>query len=305
MEAHGCSGQTMTDELNMSRSPFSEGAKRKKDGKTVALKRVSMSDMGEKFRTKCMREVRLLQSLDHCNIIRYQDSFLDNNELVIVLEWAAAGDLKRQVRKALERAVHFEERIIWGYFSQICGAISYMHRMQIMHRDIKPANIFLTLKGQVKVGDLGLGRVMNADDELAYSKVGTPLYMSVEVLGGGGYSWKSDVWSLGCVLYELAMLRSPFKSESLSLYSLYKKISSGDYPPMLAYYSEELRALATGMINTNPDERPSVHEAHSIALAMKRKMAGKGNPATLPPQVFRANIQGKVKRSGCSLLVPF
>ncbi|CAM9385674.1 unnamed protein product [Ectocarpus sp. 6 AP-2014] len=262
-------------------------AKRKKDGKTVALKRVSMSDMGEKFRTKCMREVHLLQSLDHGNIIRYQDSFLDNNELVIVLEWAAAGDLKRQVRKALERAVHFEERIIWGYFSQICGAISYMHRMQIMHRDIKPANIFLTLKGQVKVGDLGLGRVMNADDELAYSKVGTPLYMSVEVLGGGGYSWKSDVWSLGCVLYELAMLRSPFKSESLSLYSLYKKISSGDYPPMLAYYSEELRALATGMINTNPDERPSVHEAHSIALAMKRKMAGKGNPATLPPQIAR------------------
>ncbi|CAM9985468.1 unnamed protein product, partial [Ectocarpus sp. 12 AP-2014] len=133
-----------------------------------------------------------------------------------------------------------------------------MHRMQTMHRDIKPANIFLTMKGQVKVGDLGLGRVMNADDELAYSKVGTPLYMSAEVLGGGGYSWKSDVWSLGCVLYELAMLRSPFKSESLSLYSLYKKISSGDYPPMLAYYSEELRALATGMINTNPDERPSV-----------------------------------------------
>ncbi|CAM9178588.1 unnamed protein product [Ectocarpus sp. 8 AP-2014] len=262
-------------------------AKRKKNGKTVALKRVSMSGMGEKFRTKCMREVHLLQSLDHCNIIRYQDSFLDNNELVIVLEWAAAGDLKRQVRKALERAVHFEERIIWGYFSQICGAISYMHRMQIMHRDIKPANIFLTLKGQVKVGDLGLGRVMNADDELAYSKVGTPLYMSVEVLGGGGYSWKSDVWSLGCVLYELAMLRSPFKSESLSLYSLYKKISSGDYPPMLAYYSEELRALATGMINTNPDERPSVHEAHSIALAMKRKMAGTGNPATLPPQIAR------------------
>ncbi|CAN0473251.1 unnamed protein product [Ectocarpus sp. 8 AP-2014] len=138
-----------------------------------------------------------------------------------------------------------------------------MHKMRIMHRDIKPANIFLTLKGQVKVGDLGLGRVMSTEDDLAYSKVGTPLYMSIEVLGGGGYSWKSDVWSLGCVLYELAMLWSPFKSENLNRNSLYKKISKGDYPPMLAYYSEELRALATGMINTNPCERPSVEEVSS------------------------------------------
>ncbi|CAM9617044.1 unnamed protein product, partial [Ectocarpus sp. 12 AP-2014] len=164
---------------------------------------------------------------------------------------------------------------------------SYMHKMRIMHRDIKPANIFLTLKGQVKVGDLGLGKIMSTEDDLAYSKVGTPLYMSIEVLGGGGYSWKSDVWSLGCVLYELAMLRSPFKSENLNRNSLYKKISTGDYSPMLAYYSEELRALATGMINTNPCERPSVEEAHSIALGMKRKMDAMGNPATPPPETAR------------------
>lgn len=66
----------------------------------------------------------------------------------------------------------------------------------------------------------------NAEDQQAFSKVGTPLYMSPEVLRGGGYSWSSDVWSLGCVLYELAMLRSPFKSEGLNLYSLFQKISS-------------------------------------------------------------------------------
>lgn len=76
------------------------------------------------------------------------------------------------------------------------------------------------------MGDLGLGRLMADGTAEAFSKVGTPLYMSPEVLGGGGYSWKSDVWSLGCVLYELAMLRSPFKCEGLNLYSLFQKISN-------------------------------------------------------------------------------
>ncbi|CAM9619833.1 unnamed protein product, partial [Scytosiphon promiscuus] len=209
---------------------------------------------------------------------------------------AAAGDLKRQVRKALERELHFEERIIWSYFSQVCGAISYMHQQGVMHRDLKPANIFLTLKGQVKVGDLGLGRLMrtgegggnvdgDAEQQQAFSKVGTPLYMSPEVLKGGGYSWSSDVWSLGCVLYELAMLRSPFKSEGLNLYSLFQKISSGKYPPLLGYYSDELKALVAGMINTLPTERPRVDQVYSIACDMHTRMDAVERPATPPPEV--------------------
>lgn len=82
--------------------------------------------------------------------------------------------------------------------------------------------------GQIKVGDRGLGRLLperDAEEALAHSMVGTPLYMAPEVLRGRGYSWKSDVWSLGCILYELAMLRNPFKCESLSLSTLVKKIN--------------------------------------------------------------------------------
>ncbi|KAE9117346.1 hypothetical protein PF007_g9317 [Phytophthora fragariae] len=134
-------------------------AKRRRDGQAVALKKIAIFDlMNLKAREKTLKEVRLVQSVSHSNIIQYLDAFVQNNELYIAFEWAEAGDLKRQIRKANEKGVRFDERTIWRYFTQLCGAILYLHQARIMHRDLKPANIFLTLKGVVKVGDLGLGR---------------------------------------------------------------------------------------------------------------------------------------------------
>ena len=203
-------------------------ASRKSDGRLVAVKKVAIVDiMDKKTREKTLKEVKLLQSLEHPNVVAYLDAFLDgddgtsgspssrsgNSDLIIVLEWAEAGDLKRQLRKAIQKHARFEERIIWRYFSQIADAIGYMHSKRIMHRDLKPANIFLMADGTIKVGDLGLSRSLSENTLVAHSKVGTPLYMSPEVLRGNGYDFKSDVWSLGCILYELAALKSPFKEE--------------------------------------------------------------------------------------------
>jgi len=135
-------------------------ASRKSDNQLVAVKKISIDMMDAKSRTKTLKEVKLLQTLNHPNIIAYLDSFIDGAELIIVFEWAAAGDLKRQIRKAQERSTYFDERVVWKYFSQIADAIQHMHGERVMHRDLKPANIFLTLNGTVKVGDLGLGRAL-------------------------------------------------------------------------------------------------------------------------------------------------
>lgn len=126
-------------------------ARRISDGRIVALKRVSVNEMDLKARTKALKEVRLVQSLNHRNVVQYLDSFLEGNELVIALEWAEAGDLKRQIRKANERGRRFSERVVWKYFSQIADAICHMHSRRVMHRDLKPANIFLNMNGTVKV----------------------------------------------------------------------------------------------------------------------------------------------------------
>jgi serine/threonine protein kinase len=244
------------------------------DDSVVAIKRVSVDMMNDKAREKCLKEVRLLKSLDHPNIIRYIDSFLMENSLIIIYEWAAAGDLKRQIRKMQEKGTNFEERMIWKYFSQISNAIQHMHSKRIMHRDLKPANIFLTLDGAIKLGDFGLSREFSEDTYQAYSKVGTPLYMSPEVIKGeSGYDFKSDIWSLGCLLYELAVLKSPFKAEGIDIWVLLQKISNGEYQPVSESYSEELRNLVNRMISTNPVERPSIDEICETAARMRQTTA--------------------------------
>ncbi|KAE9313517.1 hypothetical protein PF001_g8703 [Phytophthora fragariae] len=248
-------------------------AKRRRDGQAVALKKIAIFDlMNLKAREKTLKEVRLVQSVSHSNIIQYLDAFVQNNELYIAFEWAEAGDLKRQIRKANEKGVRFDERTIWRYFTQLCGAILYLHQARIMHRDLKPANIFLTLKGVVKVGDLGLGRYLSENTVEARSKVGTPLYMSPEVLRGESYDWKSDVWSMGCILYELAMLRSPFKSEGLNLVGLFQKINKGYYEEIPEVYSDHLRGLVKRMISLTAADRPSLQEHDSSPIVVAQKI---------------------------------
>jgi NIMA (never in mitosis gene a)-related kinase len=132
-----------------------------------------------------------------------------------------------------------------------------------MHRDLKPANIFIDAHDNLKLGDLGLGRDFTSQTMEAFSRVGTPLYMSPEVLQGNGYDFKSDVWSLGCITYEMCALRSPFKDDSkkMSLYDLFTKINSGVYQPLSASrYSSELRYLIDSMLRVDPIDRVDIND---------------------------------------------
>merc|ERR1719261_1916919 len=224
--------------------------------------------MDQKQREKCLKEVGLLKELQHPHIIRFLDSFLSEKDMHIILEWASRGDLKRVLKRAVASDVYLSEGQIWEYMRQLSSALSYMQKKRIMHRDVKPANIFLAEDGTLKLGDLGLGRFFSSQTLEAFSKVGTPLYMSPEVLRGAGYDMRSDVWSLGCVLYELAMLRSPFKSETqLSLYDLFVKINKGQYPPLPETFSQEFRRTVDSMLQLDPAKRLDVAQVLQICTA--------------------------------------
>ena len=252
-------------------------AKRKVDNLTVAVKKIAVDVMDRKEVETCMQEVMLLKSVtDHPNIISYLDSFLDENYLIIILEWAGAGDLKRQISKAKQKSARFDEGLVWKIFNQIASAMNHMHKKRTMHRDLKPANIFLTAKGVIKIGDLGLGRYLSEATMEAFTKVGTPLYMSPEMLSGkkgGGYTWKSDIYSLGCVLYELAMLRAPFKEPGMTFQELCKRVIRGDYEKLPKVFSREIRDLIDAMLSVDPDDRPELGEICAVSSSMHEKHA--------------------------------
>lgn len=230
----------------------------KEDGSVVALKKVQIFEMMDaKARQDCMKEISLLQKMDHPNVIKYLASFVEDNELHIVLELADAGDLSRMIA--------------------ICSALEHMHSRRIMHRDVKPANVFVTAQGIVKLGDLGLGRFFSSKTTAAHSLVGTPYYMSPERIHEHGYNFKSDIWSLGCLLYELATLQSPFYGDNINLYALCKKIEACVYPPIPSnMYSHELRDLVTACITSDPSRRPDIEYIHSKAKESHRRFANPG-----------------------------
>ncbi|GMH67443.1 hypothetical protein TrRE_jg9971, partial [Triparma retinervis] len=243
---------------------------RKGDGSQCAMKKIKLTlqKNDKSALTKCLKEVGLLRELKHPNIVRYNDCFLKDEVLYIVLEWAGGGDLKGVLTKARRGAGAILEKDIWSYFSQCTEAVRHMHHSRIIHRDIKPSNVLIMSDGRVKLGDLGLGRYLDHESVLAFSQVGTPLYMSPEVLRGEGHEFASDVWSLGCLLYEMAMLKSPFAQKGLTMDKLFQRIIEGTYEavPVGGVYSTKVGGLVGDMINVEPKRRPNIDTVASAAL---------------------------------------
>lgn len=233
----------------------------------VALKLLKIFDMNDvKQRDNCIKEVKLMEKLNHPNITKYIESFIHENEMFIAVEWAANGDLKQHIKDIRSRNEVIPERQIWKYIHQIASALQHMLQMRVMHRDLKPANIFMDQRFNLKLGDLGLGRDFSSQTMEAFSRVGTPLYMSPEVLQGSGYDFQCDVWSLGCIGYEFCALRNPFKDETkkMSLYDLFQKIIKADYLPLSSSrYSAELLYIIDQMLVVNPEERVTVNDVVS------------------------------------------
>ena len=232
--------------------------KSKKSGKIYALKKINISQLGKEEIEKELNEIRLLYSLNHPNIIGYKEAFYDetSGKLNIVLEFADDGDLLEKIKYNKEHQLIFHEETIWEIIIQMLLGVSYLHSSKIIHRDLKSANIFLMKNGQLKIGDLNVSKHMKTSQACTY--VGTPIYLAPELWDNQYYDYKCDIWSLGCIIYELCTLKPPFMGSSFK--QLKKAVTSGVYKNIPQNYSNDLKKLISWMIQIDPDKRKSAQE---------------------------------------------
>jgi len=224
----------------------------------VCVKIIKIKNIPKKEREATRIEVDLLRRLHHPNIVRYIDSFLskNNESLCICMEYCDGGDLASQIKAA--RRNLFSESKILHWFVQLALGLHYMHGNKVLHRDLKTQNVFLLGNGRLVLGDLGISKVLDGTMDFAQTCIGTPYYMSPEIFKNKPYSFKSDIWALGCVLYEMTTLNHAFDANSLN--GLATKIVKGKYPPIHAKYSKFLRELIGQMLLLNPQQRPDLDQ---------------------------------------------
>ena len=182
------------------------------------------------------------------------------------MEYADKGDLLQKITYFKKMKYHFEEIDIWKIFIQMTKGLKALHDLKILHRDLKSANIFLFNDGSAKVGDLNVSKV--AKKGLGYTQTGTPYYASPEVWRDEPYDKKSDIWSLGCVTYEMANLYPPFRAQNMD--GLYEKVIKGKYQNINSRYSSEISELLNLLFKVDPNERPSCDEILQNPIIIKR-----------------------------------
>eukprot|EP00727_Mastigamoeba_balamuthi_P011236 m51a1_g6735 putative protein serine threonine kinase (592) ;mRNA; f:212566-215004 len=238
------------------------------DDRRVVVKQIDLSDMGEKEREEALNEARVMTSLRHPNIVEYFGHFERGGVLHIVMEHAAGGDLQSLIRARgkSEPARHFRERRILRWTSNIFLSGDYE---------------------EAKIGDFGIAKILTDSHRFASTAIGTPYYLSPEICEERPYDAKSDVWALGCVLYELATFRHAF--EGTSLPSLVMKITRSEYRPVSSVYSSALRGLVAAMLSRDPRARPSVAEVIHI-LDVSPALLSEDAPARPPPSPTSSEI---------------
>ncbi|XP_045885450.1 serine/threonine-protein kinase Nek4 isoform X5 [Micropterus dolomieu] len=229
--------------------------KHKTDRKQYVIKKLNLTTSSKRERRAAEQEAQLLSQLRHPNIVTYRESWEgDDCQLYIVMGFCEGGDLYHRLKQ--QKGELLPEKQVVEWFVQIAMALQYLHERNILHRDLKTQNIFLTKTNIIKVGDLGIARVLENQNDMASTLIGTPYYMSPELFSNKPYNYKSDVWALGCCVYEMSTLKHAFNAKDMN--SLVYRIVGGKLPQMPSKYDPQLGELIKSMLCKRPEDRPDV-----------------------------------------------
>jgi|UniRef100_A0A7S4GDF1 NIMA (never in mitosis gene a)-related kinase len=234
------------------------------------LKSIPLAQLTEYEKKEAHQEARVLMTLRHPNIISYRESFKAEGKLNIVMEYASGGDLSNMISNT---KAQLPEHFIIKVLAQVAIALQYCHTRKVLHRDLKTENIFVTCEQAVKLGDFGICRLLKNTCDMATTVVGTPTNLSPELIENRPYNAKSDMWALGCVLYEMCTLSKPFTGKSLA--EVIIKIANPKVKPLDPQYPPELQSLLCALLHVDPAQRPSPRDILFMPLLQGMKYVPK------------------------------
>ncbi len=221
------------------------------------IKQIPFDNLTSKQIYEVKQEAKILSCINSIYVVKYYDSFEENNCINIVMEFCDGGDLSLFLQKHKKTKRLLREDLIWILFLKITIGLAAIHNLKILHRDLKTLNIFLTKDLDVKIGDLGVAKILT-NTKFAKTFIGTPYYLSPEICQDIPYNYKSDVWALGCILYELCTYRHPFEAKSQG--ALILKILRNTPAPIHTNYSSDLQNLIDSLLEKDGEIRPSCYD---------------------------------------------
>ncbi len=225
----------------------------------VAIKKFFINDKNSYKSYK--NELKILKKIKSKYLIKIFDYYRDSQYMYIVMEYAPEGDLEDYIRRKYNRGMKINNNFIDTVLYQINEGLSTLHKEKIIHRDIKTSNILVFNENLVKITDFGVSKILE-NNNLAYSNIGTPYYMSPEMLNGNPYNYMVDFWALGCVIYKMLTNKYPFEANNIG--TLIYKIKSGRYD--LSTIPFKYKKIVAKLIN-NKNERANNKEIDNFIIS--------------------------------------
>ena len=197
------------------------------DNQKYVLKEIQMKEASKQEIDELVKEANILSTINNENVVKYYESFIENDTFNIVMEYCEGSDLQKYINEHKKNNTKIDEKQIYKFIKDICNGLIDIHSKKLIHRDLKPANIFLTKDLKIKIGDFGLARQLNSYNEYAKTLCGTYVYMAPEIINGEKYNYKVDSWSVGCIIYELCTFNYCFFDKSFLV--LFNNIKESKY----------------------------------------------------------------------------
>ena len=172
------------------------------DNNYYVIKKILLKSAKENEINEIKKEAKILSELKSENIVKYYDSFSDNDSFNIIMEYCDGLDLRKFINEHRSANDLIKKNIIMHIIFGICLGLKEIHQHNLIHRDLKPDNIFLNADLTVKIGDFGISKKLQNANDYAKTQTGTMLYMAPEIINGEKYNNKVDMWALGCIIHE-------------------------------------------------------------------------------------------------------